>query len=520
MRRFLAVAGVAVLTTAAGVAVPIWPATAATCHQTLRLGLTPAKLVGGDRSTGTVRLHCRAGSHGATIWLHSADSGLRLPSSVRVASGKTTAQFTVRTSTVNSAQTDVIQAQLQQLKAYGRLLVQPAARISTLTLSKSTINTGQSTTGTVTLTGIAPDGGTTVYLGFDTRNGHVLIPESVTVKPHQSSANFSITTDSSHETTAGNVWASLNPALVWTGDTNGAVPSWLSVVPVEPGVSDFGPADGTTDYARPGHPLTAKVGLYGPAPKAGTVVSLTSSSPYATVPTTVTVPAGATSATFPVNAVEQPTRDLPVQLTASAYGVARGLLIKVSPAGNLRSLYMGNYFVESGGSTRVGITLSYGQPTDTVVSLTSSDPNVTTPATVTIPVGRTGSFFTINAASSMTHTEPVTLTATLGPEKISLTLTAGPNGPAKLQVPTSVPVGSQEEGRVELYTTPTADSVITLTSSDPHVVLPATIPVGPKGWNPYFILTTTGPLTSDITVTITATYNGQAISTHMIVTPS
>jgi len=163
-----------------------------------------------------------------------------------------------------------------------------------------------------------------------------------------------------------------------------------------------------------GNSSTGTVTLTAPAPSGGFVVNLSSSNPsVATVPSTVTVPAGTTSATFTVStrAVSSATS---VTITASAGGVSRTATLTVNPAPSvtLQSLTISPTSVW-GGSTATGtVTLSGPAPAGgVVVQLRSSSSRASVPSSVTIPAGATSARFTIQTRSAFSITT-VTITAT------------------------------------------------------------------------------------------------------------
>lgn len=163
-----------------------------------------------------------------------------------------------------------------------------------------------------------------------------------------------------------------------------------------------------------GNSSTGTVTLTAPAPSGGFVVNLSSSNTnVATVPSTVTVPAGATSANFTVStqAVSSATS---VTITASVGGVSRTATLTVNPAPSvtLQSLTISPTSVW-GGSTATGtVTLSGPAPAGgVVVQLRSSSSRASVPSSVTIPAGATSARFTIQTRSAFSITT-VTITAT------------------------------------------------------------------------------------------------------------
>jgi thermitase len=164
-----------------------------------------------------------------------------------------------------------------------------------------------------------------------------------------------------------------------------------------------------------GNSSTGTVTLTAPAPSGGFVVNLSSSNTsVATVPSSVTVPAGATSANFtvatnPVSSVRS------VTITAAAGGITRTATLTVNPPASnvtLQSLTISPTSVW-GGSTATGtVTLSGPAPAGgAVVQLRSNSNRASVPSSITIPAGATSARFTIQTRSAFSVTT-VTITAT------------------------------------------------------------------------------------------------------------
>ena len=81
-----------------------------------------------------------------------------------------------------------------------------------------------------------------------------------------------------------------------------------------------------------GQNSTGTVTLCGPAPPAGVQMALSSDSRLVSVPASVTVAAGATSATFAVQSSAVPAETV-VHVTASANGSAEFAILAVEPEG-------------------------------------------------------------------------------------------------------------------------------------------------------------------------------------------
>ncbi len=210
------------------------------------------------------------------------------------------------------------------------------------------------------------------------------------------------------------VGLALASPLAVTGCGGGADP--VPPPPVQPALASL-----TVDppVVRGGDGATGTAMLDGPAPAGGVGVSLTSSSALARVPSTVTVAAGATTATFPVttSAVDGST---PVTLTASQGGIARTATLTVTPdvpppsPVRLAALTVVPDAVVSGQPSTGTATLTGPAPAGGLtVALSTSLPSVTVPAQLTVPEGSTSAAFPI-ATEQRATTAAVVVTAVGG----------------------------------------------------------------------------------------------------------
>jgi hypothetical protein len=148
---------------------------------------------------------------------------------------------------------------------------------------------------------------------------------------------------------------------------------------------------------------TGKVTLNTPAPTGGAVVVLTNTNPAASVPTTITVPAGASHQTFTILTSAVTATQTGV-ITAGYDGTSQSATVSVRPIG-VKSFSISAYgtqhtfFVIRGGdSCTATVTLECAAaPTDIVVRFTSNNPTVVpAPASITIPQGSQTATVTIN----------------------------------------------------------------------------------------------------------------------------
>lgn len=256
------------------------------------LSLNPTAVVGGNTSQGTVTLTSAAPSGGAVVSLSSGNTAVAtVPSSVTVASGATTASFTVTTVSVTATNAVTLTATYNGGTQTAILTVTSAASgpLASLTLNPTSVVGGNSSQGTVSLSAAAPRGGAVVSLSSG-NTAVATVPASVTVARGNTSASFTVTTASVTANTSVTVSAS------YSGGTRTAT---LTVTP--PAAPTLLSLTLNPTSVVGGNSSQGTVTLSGPAPSGGSVANLSSSNTsVATVPSSVTIPAGSTSQTFTV----------------------------------------------------------------------------------------------------------------------------------------------------------------------------------------------------------------------------
>ena len=192
----------------------------------------------------------------------------------------------------------------------------PAAAIAQLAIQPSSVQGGDSATGTVTLNAPAPSSGTVVALSSS--DGAASTASTVTIAGGSTSGTFSISTAAVTAETAVTISATAG------GERRDATLRVMAVQPVlqaiEVDLSVFAGGQNTRGTIR----------LSAAAPSGGLAVTVSSTDSAVTVPSSVTVPAGAMSQTFTIT-TRQVTADVRVTLTASALGQTRTVLMRVTP---------------------------------------------------------------------------------------------------------------------------------------------------------------------------------------------
>lgn len=184
------------------------------------------------------------------------------------------------------------QALVSQLRAdprsaYNFVALGSPMTLTAAALAPSAVQSGATAVGTLTLPGTAPAGGAIVSL-LSSAPSVASVPATVTVPEGASSVSFTVTTGAVTVATTVAISATLGrTSVAATLLVNPPPADSLTITPTSVGAG--GVAAGTVTLAEA-------------APPSGTVVRLASSDPTsASVPESVTVPGGATSASFTVS---------------------------------------------------------------------------------------------------------------------------------------------------------------------------------------------------------------------------
>ncbi len=152
---------------------------------------SPATLVGGASTTCTIKLSAPAGPSGFVVTISNSHSYIQTPASETVPAGSSSVSFTVPTLVTASTQSGTVYFK------NGSASISAVLTVKGLTLASVKINPyevsgGSSTTGTVRLSGTAPDAGFKVTIAND--KSYITIPASVTVPAGQQELSFPIGT--------------------------------------------------------------------------------------------------------------------------------------------------------------------------------------------------------------------------------------------------------------------------------------------------------------------------------------
>lgn len=279
------------------------------------VSVNQTNIPGGASATGTVTLTAPAPAGGAFISLWTNGAPAFVPASVTVPAGFTTATFPVTTNYTATTMADTITAFLNPDSAIAVISVTAPPALASVSVNPASLPGSESATGTATLREPAPPGGAVVYLW--TNGSPAFVPVSVTVPAGSKTVTFPVTTNYTATTLAGTITAFLGGTSTTTTITVMPPPA-LASISISPS-SVQGP-----------NPATGTVTLTTPAPTGGTVVCLWTTGSPAFVPVSVTVPAGSTTAAFPVttNYTATPVADT---ITAFLNGQIATTTITVTP---------------------------------------------------------------------------------------------------------------------------------------------------------------------------------------------
>ncbi|HEY4133410.1 MAG TPA: hypothetical protein VGM50_22515 [Gemmatimonadaceae bacterium] len=378
------------------------------------ISIVPSTVVAGATATATVLLSGPAPTGGTTVGVMSnntAAATVQIP--VVVAAGATSGTFTITSHPVAATSFAAISANAGGVTQTAVVAVVPVGVVaSSLTLASTTLAGGATTTATVTLSASARAGGATVALASADPT-RATVPAAVQVAAGATTATFAVN--------AQNV---ANPGAVQLTATFGGVTQFASLVVTPPAPT------GAAVTALTVSPITIVGGTaaqgtvtIASAVATNTTVTLTSTAPaIASVPPSVIVPAGATSATFVVStSVNNNGEGQFAEISASAGGSTRFADITTIPAPNgpfIASVTLVPSRIGGGGPLTGIVTLRSVATQGAVVTVTSSNPGV-----VQVP-----SEVVINANTS-SAAFPVT-TSRVG-ANVTVTITASGSGSAQ-----------------------------------------------------------------------------------------
>ena len=288
----------------------------------------------------------------------------------------------------------------------------PPLGISSISCTTTTLGPLSSTPCTISLNAAAGASGATIAVSSSSTN--VTVPANLTVAAGATTAAFTAAVGSFTTDQTSIITASLNGA---PKTVTLSLAANASITSLQCTAATLGP-NGSTNCS---------VGLSKAAPASGAPVSLVSSVSSITVPPTVIVPAGATTAAFTA-AAGSFTADQPAVLTASLNGTSKTASLSLVSLLAPDSLQCTSTTLQANGSTTCTVHISGPAPAGGISVLLSSSSNVVSvPASVLVAANSsTATFVAANSSSSTgsqsTSVQAAVVSASLNGSARSVTL--------------------------------------------------------------------------------------------------
>ena len=307
-----------------------------------KVSLSPASVVGGGSAVGTVTITKAAGTAGFVVDLSSSKSSATVSASITVPSGKTTATFDIATIPVAASTVAAIKATSGKSSSSANLTIKPPT-VSGLDVSPTSALGGTTLSGTVNISSAAPSAGLPIKLASNSSSATV--PATVTIKAGATSATFNVTTKVVTMTTAAKITASYLTSSIGVSVTLNPVK--LASVTLNP------------TSVQGGSTSLGTVSLNGNAGTSGVTVALSSNQTSVTVPSSVTIKSGNSSATFTVTTKSVTKQSVGI-ITGKLGTVSETASLTVTPAGtnSFPGSYSGSFYSESGSIGTVSFTIS------------------------------------------------------------------------------------------------------------------------------------------------------------------
>jgi hypothetical protein len=221
------------------------------------------------------------------VTVTSNDSLATVPSSVLVPAGSSSVGFAIKTGEANYDRSALITAKVGTSSSAVYLTIR-GVFINGLTFSPSSVTGGNTAVGTVSINGPAPwnvAGGAVIALSSN--SAYASVPSQVIIPTGKTSVSFTVNS----QIVTSSVMATLTTRYLGSSRSVGLTiqPAMISYMSIAPAI------------VKGGMNMTVSIVLTGKAPAGGALIALSSSNiAYGRVPASVTVPAGATSATVTV----------------------------------------------------------------------------------------------------------------------------------------------------------------------------------------------------------------------------
>ncbi len=269
---------------------------------------------------------------------------------------------------------------------------------------------------------------------------------------------------------------------------------------------------------------TCTVTLTQAAPAGGSSVNLVSNNSALTVPASVSVAAGATTATFSATAAASIGSNLTATVTATFGGSSQSANVSLlAPGGLISSLSCSPTSLVQNAVSTCTVALTQAAPAGgSNVTLASNNASLTVPASVTVAAGATTATFSATAAASIGSNQSATITATLGSSSQTTNVSLLAPGAVLISSLSCSPAGLVQNA-VSTCTValtraaPAGGSNLTLASNNAAVSVPASVKV-PWGATTSSFKATASVVKTRGTAIITASLNGSTATALLTLT--
>jgi uncharacterized protein (TIGR03437 family) len=339
-------------------------------------------------------------------------------------------------------------------------------------------------------------GGASVALASN--NALLTVPASVTVAAGATTATF-------NATAAAAIAANQNASVTATYGPSSQSATLALLAPVL--VSALGCAPASLGQSAVS---SCTVTLSQPALAGGASVALASNNALLTVPASVTVTAGATTATFGATAAAAIAVNQNASVTAT-YGASSQSATIALQAALVSALSCNPKGSLSGGSTVCTITLSQSVSAPTSISLSSDSSFLSIPATVIVPVGSAAVTATATIGA-VTADSAATVSATLGASSQSakVIMWPTPTVTSLTCTPATISVGSSTTCTLTVSQGTGTLEAVKVTSGNAALSVPGTVNVLSGQPTAGFLAQAKAAVGA---VVLTATYNNSSVST-------
>jgi len=384
--------------------------------------------------------------------------------------------------------------------------------LSHLKISPDSLVGGNSATGTVTISKAAPAAGFVVTLASD--QSFAQVPASVTVAAGSNSATFAVTTTS--------VTVRSRAAITATGPNGKKETEHLDVTIAKSAIHEVSIKP---EKVQAGNSATGTVQLEKAAPTGGLTVTLSSDQTFAQVPASVVVAAGAKSATFTVTTTSVTTNGIATITATDPTGAKRAdsLLVTVQITLRTDHVEISPDDVLAGQSATGTIRLDgKASAAGFVVTLSSDQPFVQVPTTVTFGEGVGTAMFTVTT-TAVTTTSKATVTVT-DPSGKTHTASIRVEAPKVAHLeemslkPDEVVGGNSSTATVTIdKVAPAGGLTITLASDQTFAQVPATVTIAAGAKQATFTVTTSVVTTKGIAMITATDPSNHAVSHRLAV---